>query len=250
MVVDKIAPGRVDVNLSARMSGLSPSLYAANPMRMIEEITAVSPWAESFHIDMMDGVFAPEFGLNLRFLRALASTTPLPLDVHLMLEHPWRMALDVAELGVRSVALHLESPEINAQEQFCALARLIQSHGAKVHAALRPETPIAALEPVLDSIDGCLLLSAPAGGGAFDPRSFQRLLQRPPALYTMIDGKIEAAHFQLLKTLGIDVIVIGAALFADAKSADNARRFSALLTGSSKSGRSTPLVGDSRARFD
>jgi len=213
------------------MSALSPSLYAANPLCMIEDINAVSPWVESFHIDMMDGVFAPELGLSLRLVRTLGSMTSLPLDIHLMLDHPQAMALKLAGLGVRSIALHLESKQINTREKFRELARLVQSHGVHVHAALRPATPIIALDPVLDSINGCLLLTAPAGGGVFDPHSFQRLAQRPKALHTVVDGQIETTHFQRLNTLGIDVVVIGTALFANGNSAHNAERFSALLAG-------------------
>jgi len=211
------------------MSALSPSLYAADPLRLLEEVTALTPWAESFHLDLMDGRFTPEFGLNLPALRAFSRLAPRPLDVHLMLQDPAATALTVAELGVRSIALHLESDAINTRSAFCGLARQIQSHGVHVHAALQPATPLSALEPVLEVIDGCLLLTAPAGGGAFDAHSFKRLAARPSALYTAVDGRIDASHFQRLTALGVDLVVIGAALFQHGQSAATAQHYCALL---------------------
>lgn len=43
---------------------------------------------DSFHIDIMDGRYVPNFAMSLNDMIYIRSATELPLDVHLMLEHP------------------------------------------------------------------------------------------------------------------------------------------------------------------
>ena len=43
---------------------------------------------DSFHIDIMDGRYVPNFAMSLNDLRYIAGATDKPLDVHLMIEHP------------------------------------------------------------------------------------------------------------------------------------------------------------------
>ncbi len=43
---------------------------------------------DSFHIDIMDGHYVPNFAMSLNDMRYIASVSPKPLDIHLMIEHP------------------------------------------------------------------------------------------------------------------------------------------------------------------
>ena len=143
------------------MTALSASVYAADPFRLAEDIEAVLPNVESLHLDVMDGVFAPEYGLTARVIRNLSECASKPLDVHLMVARPRDAVIRFSELGVRSLAIHLE-----AEEDFVELSRIARANGSGAFAALRHTTPISELEKVAEHTDGCLLLTAPAGGGS------------------------------------------------------------------------------------
>ena len=43
---------------------------------------------DSFHIDIMDGRYVPNYAMALNDMRYIAGATQKPLDVHLMIEHP------------------------------------------------------------------------------------------------------------------------------------------------------------------
>lgn len=43
---------------------------------------------DSFHIDIMDGRYVPNYAMSLNDMKYIAGATKKPLDVHLMVEHP------------------------------------------------------------------------------------------------------------------------------------------------------------------
>ena len=43
---------------------------------------------DSFHIDIMDGRYVPNFAMSLNDMKYIVGATQKPLDVHLMIEHP------------------------------------------------------------------------------------------------------------------------------------------------------------------
>ena len=208
------------------MTQLSASLFAADPLNLAAEITAVSPHVESFHLDIMDGAFAPDFGLNARLVKELAAMTRIPLDVHLMIRDPLKAAIRYAEMGVRSIAIHIE-----ARHAFGEVASIIRGNGVRAIAALRHTTPVAALDAVRDIADGCLFLTAPAGGGDFDTGAFERLASRPSGLPVIVDGRVEPSHFARLRELGVDLVVVGATLFSAREVGQRAAELSGMLSG-------------------
>ena len=201
---------------------LSASLHAADPLRLADAVGAVAGHVETLHVDVMDGRFAPAFGFGEALVRRLIADRAPPVDVHLMLDAPGEWAVRFAGLGARSVAFHAE-----ATDDPLALAAAVRGEGALAYLALEPETSIALVEPLLSAMDGLLLLTAPAGGGAFSAAALARLADVPPGLPVIIDGALAPEHFAAPEMARVELAVVGKALFGAPDIAARARELSA-----------------------
>lgn len=68
---------------------LTASMMCANYAHLETEVKNLEEGGiDSFHIDIMDGRYVPNYAMSLNDMRYIASATKKPLDVHLMVEHP------------------------------------------------------------------------------------------------------------------------------------------------------------------
>ena len=68
---------------------LMASMMCANYGNLEKEVKELDAGGiDSFHIDIMDGRYVPNFAMSLNDMRYIAGATKKPLDIHLMIEHP------------------------------------------------------------------------------------------------------------------------------------------------------------------
>jgi ribulose-phosphate 3-epimerase len=87
---------------------INPSILAADFANMQAELARIAS-ADFAHVDVMDNHFVPNLTFGPQMVERIQQTSPIPLDVHLMISDPDRWAPGYAELGAASVTFHLEA---------------------------------------------------------------------------------------------------------------------------------------------
>ncbi len=198
---------------------IAPSILAADFANLERDILEVAS-ADLLHVDVMDAHFVPNLSIGLPVVKRLAEVSPLPLDVHLMIEDPDRWAPRYAESGAASVTFHIEAAQ-NARR--CAAD--IRSTGARAAVAIKPATPADAVMGLLGEVDMVLVMTVEPGfgGQAFMPETLPKLAalkasaqRTDTALWLQVDGGITIQTAPEAVAAGADTLVAGSSVFGPA----------------------------------
>jgi len=200
------------------MIKLAPSILSADFARLGEQIgEAVRAGADYIHVDVMDGHFVPNITIGAPVVASVRRVTTLPLDVHLMIEHPERYISQFAEAGADIITVHVEaSPHLHAT------IRLIKELGARAGVSLNPPTPLGVVEEFLPHVDLVLVMSVNPGFGGqyFIPDTLPRIVSvrrilndRKLHAELEVDGGINADNAPDIVKAGANVLVAGSSIF-------------------------------------
>lgn len=140
---------------------ISPSILSADFAKLGEEVNAVAKaGADLIHVDVMDGHFVPNLTIGIPVVESLKKVSPLPLDVHLMIEKPEKYIDGFLKAGSDYLTIHVESTD---QVQSCL--EKIKNFGAKAGITLRPKTNLKSIEPYLHLCDLVLVMTVEPGFG-------------------------------------------------------------------------------------
>lgn len=198
---------------------LAPSLLSADFADLAGAIRAVEEGeAGALHLDVMDGHFVPNITFGPALVKAVRARTRLPLDIHLMITDPLRYIRDFAQAGGDTLAFHLES----SSDPHQVLER-IRAEGKRPGIALRPKTPLSAMEPFLSDVDEVLVMTVEPGfsGQLFHPEVVPKIAQARKALDGLgsqatlsVDGGVTPETIGPAARAGANFFVCGNAVFS------------------------------------
>ena len=195
---------------------INPSILAADFVNLQQEIERVAS-ADFVHVDVMDNHFVPNLTFGLQMVEAIQRVSPIPLDVHLMIDDPDRWAPGYAEAGAFSVTFHAE-----ASKDAVALARRLRSIGARAGIALKPDTDVSPFIDLLVEFDQVLVMTVEPGfGGQSFLESAMPKLERLRAavrtsgldVWLQVDGGITEETIVTAASAGADTFVAGSSVF-------------------------------------
>lgn len=189
------------------------------------------------HMDVMDGSFVPNLMLGTETIRQLRRVSPIPLDIHLMIERPEdKLAWFDIQPG-EYVSVHAESTR-HLQR---TLGR-IRDYGAHPIVALNPATPLCMVEDVLPDVDAVLLMTVNPGyaGQALIPQTIDKIARLRRMLDESgrtdvaieVDGNVSFAHARTMYNAGARIFVCGSSsiFLGGASISENTARLRRMLT--------------------
>jgi len=228
---------------------VSASILAADFSNLAHDIKRCEDAGVArFHIDCMDGHFVPNLTIGPVIVEACAKHTRLPLETHLMIEHPGDYIESYAKAGADIIQIQVECygkrrpsclewnqwPKEIDQVDIPALRqdlKRIRGFGKKAFVVINPGTPLC--EEILNDCDGVLIMSVNPGfaGQKFMSEALPKL-KRLREIFKgdiAIDGGINAQTAPLAVGAGAHVLITASYLFGAANLSDVTKSLKSLI---------------------
>lgn len=215
---------------------ISPSLITLDLCNLETQVKALeAAGIEMLHVDLLDGYFSPSMPIGLDVIRQLRQKTNLEFDVHLMANSHDYFVNELLDIGVQQLVFHGEcEPHIDNR------LNMIHGRGVRAGVALRPATPVSALEYVLEKCDTVLLMLINPGYAsskseqqvAYADRKIRDLRKmidsRGLATKIEIDGRVSPANIEAYGNGIVDIFVAGSTCIQRADIPESVAKLKAL----------------------
>lgn len=168
---------------------------------------------EWLHIDVMDGHYVPNFTLGPDYCGYLAAASPIPLDIHLMVEEPDRHVGLFAKFSGARVTFHPETVR-----QPVRLIERIRELGASPGIALDPSIPVSSCSHLLPLVDQIVIMTVNPGyaGQKLQPFCLDKIAQCRELLDScgcvadlQVDGNVSWENIPRMVAAGANILVAG-----------------------------------------
>ena len=139
---------------------ICPSILNADRKNLKFEIERIAADSDLLHLDIMDNVFVPNLTFNFAESQEIIQSSPIPVDVHLMIADPDESAANYAEVGASSVTFHFEAAIDPGH-----IIDQIKSRNARVGLAIKPATSFEQISHLVADIDMLLIMTVEPGFG-------------------------------------------------------------------------------------
>lgn len=171
---------------------------------------------DSFHIDIMDGRYVPNFAMSLNDMMAIRKLTKKPLDVHLMVEHPSN-TIELYTKNLKKGDTIYIHPEAEYHPS-TTLQKIIDA-GLTPGIAINPGTSVEQVKMLLRIVKKVLVMSVNPGNASqmFLPyvrEKYDELLALKEEMDFEIywDGACGADKIKEYAPLGVNGFVLGTTL--------------------------------------
>jgi ribulose-phosphate 3-epimerase len=184
--------------------------------------------ADRLHLDVMDGNFVDNITFGPDVVAAFRRLTDMPLDVHLMIAEPARYMDRFIEAGPETITFHVETTE--SAERKTGAIEAIHAAGKGAGLAVSPDTPVSAVDPWLSELEIIMIMSVYPGWGGqgFIPETAPKIAEARERLAAAgrgglvhVDGGVNSKTAELVGSHGIDVCIVGSALFKRSRDASD-----------------------------
>lgn len=175
---------------------------------------------DRLHLDVMDGHFVPNITFGSDIVAAFRRLTSLPLDVHLMIDHPARYVPRFLEARPETITFHVEVPADD--EVKVEALQSIRRGDCGAGLAVSPQTPLERLRPFLSLLDVVMVMTVEPGFGGqrFMAEAAPKMAEARDWLrhsgsggLVHVDGGVNRETAGLAGAWGAEVCVVGSALF-------------------------------------